>query len=178
MTIRRPSSSPPASRTQHSSVRWTVVASRAAPRRTPPTPSQTASTPSRCAPSIGLRRRTPASRIFTVDTTLTPDGRHYADPHGRHYAEPRPPGKEAVAEKEDHVVRHNRRRLDPWWPPVRRSRGARRSAANQKTKVMAKLKRAMRERLQKKLAKKGKAKVKIIATATDRGSPWRPTRSR
>jgi hypothetical protein len=46
------------------------------------------------------------------------------------------------------------------------------------TRVMAKLKRAMRERLQKKLAKKGKAKVKIIATATIRTGPWQPTRSR
>jgi hypothetical protein len=44
----------------------------------------------------------------------------------------------------------------------RRSRGARRSAANQKTKVMAKLKRAMRERLQKKLAKKGRMTLAVV----------------
>jgi hypothetical protein len=40
-------------------------------------------------------------------------------------------------------------------------------AANEKTRVRVKLKRAMREQLQKKLATKGKAKVKVIGTATD-----------
>jgi glucose/arabinose dehydrogenase len=40
-------------------------------------------------------------------------------------------------------------------------------AANQKSEVKVKLERAMREQLQKRLDKKGKAKVKLTATATD-----------